>query len=122
MGRCWSRNSEIDLIFNFWSTLSVLPLFIIFGRNATIDQADRVQTIETVETTTTTRTTLAKKSCSLCRNNNWIVIVVGDGSAHFSAYYQISSSQLCVEFFFDFAIEISRIFDFQTRDCLKFVF
>lgn len=61
MGRCWSRNSEIDLIFNFWSTLSVLPLFIIFGRNATIDQADRVQTIETVETTTTTtRTTLAK--------------------------------------------------------------
>lgn len=46
-----SRNSEIDLIFNF---SSALPLFIIFSWNT----IERVETIETDETATTR--TLAK--------------------------------------------------------------
>lgn len=53
-----------------------------------------------------------KKSCSLCRNNNWIVIVVGDGSAHFSANYQIASAAL------NFALNFFSILRSRFREFL----
>ena len=112
-----SRNSEIDLIFNFSSAIPrLLFLFFYYLQLKHDDRASRNDRNGRNGDDEDVGKVVSRRGAVYAGNNNWIVIVVGDGSAHFFCHYQITPAALNRRQFLNL-----RSRNFSFRSFLKFV-